>query len=314
MTLPVIVVAGPTASGKSALALSLAERFDGVVINADSMQLYLELDILTDRPDSEALARAPHVLYGAVTAMQRCSAGRWRAMAGTEIELARQNHRVAIVTGGTGFYLRALTVGLADIPDIPSVIRREARARLTTVGAAGIHAELTKSDPVMAARLHASDGQRLARAWEVLEATGQSLADWQDAPNQAPPADWRFFSIRLTPPREAVYVACDARFDRMIAQGALEEARALAALKLDPSLPAMKAVGVPPLIRFINGEIPLEEACRLARRDTRRFARRQIAWFRNQLVPTLSLSTQYSKSLNLEIFPLISEFLLTIDR
>ena len=314
MTLPVIVVAGPTASGKSALALSLAERFDGVVINADSMQLYLELDILTDRPDSEALARAPHVLYGAVTAMQRCSAGRWRAMAGTEIELARQNRRVAIVTGGTGFYLRALMVGLADIPDIPSVIRREARARLTTVGAAGIHAELTKSDPVMAARLHASDGQRLARAWEVLEATGQSLADWQDAPNQAPPADWRFFSIRLMPPREAVYVACDARFDHMIARGALEEARALAALKLDPSLPAMKAVGVPPLIRFINGEIPLEEACRLARRDTRRFARRQIAWFRNQLVPTLSLSTQYSKSLNLEIFPLISEFLLTIDR
>ena len=168
------------------------------------MQLYLELDILTDRPDPVALARAPHVLYGVVSAAQRCSAGRWRAMAGAEIELARRKRRVAIVTGGTGFYLRALTVGLADIPDIPPAIRREARARLTTIGAAGIHAELTQSDPIMAARLHASDGQRLARAWEVLEATGQSLADWQDAPDQAPPSDWRFFSIRLMPPREAV--------------------------------------------------------------------------------------------------------------
>ena len=314
MTLPVVVVAGPTASGKSALALSLAERFDGVVINADSMQLYLDLDILTDRPGSEALARAPHVLYGVVTAAQRCSAGQWRAMACAEIERARQKRRVAIVTGGTGLYLRALTVGLADIPEIPPAIRRAARAHLTAVGAAGIHAELTRSDPIMAARLHASDGQRLARAWEVLEATGQSLADWQDAPNQSPPADWRFFSIRLMPPREAIYVACDTRFDHMMARGALEEARSLAALNLDPSLPAMKAVGVPPLIRFINSEIPLEEACRLARRDTRRFARRQIAWFRNQLVPTLSLSTQYSKSLNLKIFPLISEFLLTTDR
>ena len=235
-------------------------------------------------------------------------------MASTEIELARRKRRMAIVTGGTGLYLRALTMGLADIPDIPPAIRHEARARLTAVGAAGIHAELTKSDPIMAARLHASDGQRLARAWEVMEATGQSLADWQDAPDKAPPEDWSFFSIRLMPPREAVYFACDNRFDNMMARGALEEARALAALNLDPDLPAMKAGGVPPLIRCINGEISLEAACRLARRDTRRFARRQIAWFRNQLVPTLSLDTQYSKSLNSEIFSLISEFLLTTNR
>lgn len=313
MTLPVIVVAGPTASQKSALALSLAEHFDGVVINADSMQLYLELDILTDRPGPEALARAPHVLYGVIAAAQTCSAGRWRAMAIAEIKRARRKRRVAIVTGGTGLYLRALTVGLADIPDIPPAIRRAVRARLAAVGAAGIHAELARRDPIMAARLHASDGQRLARAWEVLETTGQSLADWQDAPDQAPPADWQFFSIRLMPPREAVYAACDTRFDRMMARGALEEARSLAALDLDPGLPSMKAVGVPPLIRFIDGEIRLEEARRLARRDTRRFARRQMTWFRNQLAPTLSLSTQYSQSLDLQIFPLISEFLLTTD-
>ncbi len=314
MTVPVVVVAGPTASGKSTLALALAERFDGTVINADSMQLYHELDILTDRPGQEALARAPHILYGVVGAAERCSAGQWRTMAGAEIERARRERGVAIVTGGTGLYLRALTAGLADIPDIPPTIRRAARAHLVAVGAAGIHAELAGRDPVMAARLKATDGQRLARAWEVLEATGQSLAEWQDAPDQAPPANWRFFSIRLMPPREAVYAACDARFDRMMGRGALEEARALAALGLDPGLPAMKAVGVPPLIRFIDGEITLEEAHQLAERDTRRFARRQMTWFRNQLTPTLSLSAQYSESLNSIIFPLISEFLLTTDR
>ena len=314
MTLPVVVVAGPTASGKSALALALAERFDGVVVNADSMQLYHELDILTDRPGPEALARAPHVLYGVVAAAESCSAGRWRTMAGTEIERARRKRRLAIVTGGTGLYLRALTVGLADIPDIPPAIRRTGRARLTAVGATGIHAELARRDPVMAARLGATDGQRLVRAWEVLEATGQSLAEWQDAPDQAPPADWRFYSIRLLPPRDAVYAACDARFDRMMGRGAAEEARALAALNLDPGLPAMKAVGVPPMIRFVDGEIPLEEARRLAQRDTRRFARRQMTWFRNQMAPTMSLSAQYSESLNSKIFPLISEFLLTTNR
>ena len=167
VTLPVVVIAGPTASGKSALALSLAERFDGVVINADSMQLYLELDILTDRPVPEALVRAPHVLYGVVTAAQRCSAGKWRAMAGTEIELARRNRRVAIVTGGTGLYLRALTTGLADIPDIPPAIRREALAHLTAVGAAGIHAELSQSDPIMAARLRPSDDRQDATKYSM---------------------------------------------------------------------------------------------------------------------------------------------------
>ncbi len=235
-------------------------------------------------------------------------------MAGAEIERARRKRRLGIVTGGTGLYLRALTVGLAAIPDIPQAIRRTARARLTAVGAAGIHAELSRRDPVMAARLGATDGRRLVRAWEVLEATGKSLAEWQDAPDQAPPADWRFFSIRLLPPREAVYAACDARFDRMMGRGAVEEARALAALDLDPGLPAMKAVGVPPMIRFVHGEIPLEEARRLGQRDSRRFARRQMTWFRNQLTPTLSLFAQYSESFNSKIFPLISEFLLTTDQ
>ena len=314
MTVPIVVVAGPTASGKSALALALAERFDGVVVNADSMQLYQELDILTDRPGPEALARAPHALYGVVAAADGCSVGKWRTMAGAEIERARRKRRAAFVTGGTGLYLRALSSGLAAIPDIPPAIRRTARVRLAAIGPAGFHAELARHDPVMAARLGVSDGQRLVRAWEVLEATGQSLAEWQDAPDQAPPADWRFFSLRLLPPREAVYAACDDRFDRMIERGAVEEVRALAALGLDPGLPAMKAVGVPPMIRFVAGDMPLEEARRLAQRDTRRFARRQMTWFRNQLVPTLSLSAQYSESMNSIIFPLISDFLLTVDR
>ena len=314
MTFPVVVVAGPTASGKSALALALAERFDGVVVNADSMQLYHELDILTDRPGPAALARAPHALYGVVAAAEGCSVGRWWTMAGAEIERARRERRVAFVTGGTGLYIRALMAGLAAIPDIPTAIRRAARAHLAAVGPAGIHAELAERDPAMAARLGVSDRQRLVRAWEVLEATGQSLAEWQKAPNQAPPEDWRFFSLRLLPPREMVYAACDDRFDRMIERGALEEVRVLAALDLDPGLPAMKAVGVPPMIRSVAGDIPLEEARHLAQRDTRRFARRQMTWFRNQLTPTVSLSAQYSESMNSIIFPLISDFLLTTDQ
>jgi tRNA dimethylallyltransferase len=314
MTLPVVVIAGPTASGKSNLALALAERFDGLVVNADSMQLYHELDILTDRPGPEALARAPHVLYGVVSAAEACSVGRWRKMASAEIERAARESRMAIVTGGTGLYIRALINGLAVIPEIPPAIRRAARARLAAVGTAEFHAELARRDPRMAARLRDTDRQRLVRAWEVREATGRSLAEWQDAPDEAPPAAWRFFTLRLIPPREDVYAACDDRFDRMIERGAVEEARALAGLDLDPGLPAMKAVGVPPLIRHIAGDIPFEEARRLAQRDTRRFARRQMTWFRNQLTSTLSLSEQYSERLNSKIFPLISNFLLTTER
>ncbi len=314
MTVPVVVVAGPTASGKSALALALAQRFDGVVVNADSMQLYRELEILTDRPGPAALARAPHALYGVVGAAETCSAGRWRTLAHGEIERARRERRVPIVTGGTGLYLRALTVGLAAIPDVPPAVRNSARERIAALGGAAFHAELARRDPVMAARLTATDSQRLTRAWEVLEATGQSLAEWQDGPDEGPPADWRFYTIRLAPPREAVYAACDARFDRMVERGAVAEARALATLGLDPGLPAMKAVGVPPLIRFVEGEISFEEARRRVQRDTRRFARRQTTWFGNQMAPTLTLSAQYSESLNSKIFSLISNFLLTADR
>ncbi len=313
MTVPVVVVAGPTASGKSALALALAERFGGVVVNADSMQLYRELEILTARPDPAARARAPHVLYGVVTAAESCSVGLWRTMAGAEIARAGRDHRLAIVTGGTGLYLRALTDGLAAIPDIPAAVRRATRERLASLGGPAFHAELAARDPVMAARLGAADGQRLARAWEVLEATGRSLADWQDGADEGPPGDWRFFSIRLMPPREAVYAACDARFERMLEQGAVAEARALAALDLDPGLPAMKAVGVPPLIRFVRDALTFDEARRQVLRDTRRFARRQMTWFRNQMTPTLSLDEQYSESLEAKIFSLISEFLLNTD-
>ncbi len=314
MSVPVVIVAGPTTSGKSALALALAERFDGVVVNADAMQIYRELDILTDRPGPAALARAPHVLYGIVAAAEPCSVGRWRNMAAAEIERVHRERRVAIVTGGTGLYLRALTDGLAAIPDIPPAVRDAARERLAALGEAAFHAELARRDPVMAARLTTGDRQRLARAWEVLEATGRSLAEWQDGPDEGPPADWRIHSILLMPPREAVYAACDARFDHMIERGAVDEARALAALGLDPGLPAMKAVGVPPLIRHIEGEISVDEARRLAQRDTRRFARRQMTWFRHQMTATFSPVEQYSESLNSKIFSLISDFLLTADR
>jgi len=235
-------------------------------------------------------------------------------MAHAEIERAGRERRVACVTGGTGLYLRALTAGLAVIPDIPPAIRRAARAHLAAVGPVEFHAELAQRDSVMAARLRVSDRQRLMRAWEVLEATGQSLAAWQDAPDQVPPADWKIFSFRLLPPRETVYAACNDRFDRMIDRGAVEEARAFAALDLDPSLPAMKAVGVPPMLRFVAGDMTLEDARQSAQRDTRRYARRQMTWFRNQMTPTETLSEQYSERLNSKIFPIISDFLLTTDQ
>lgn len=311
----VVVIAGPTASGKSRLAQAIAEAFDGVVINADSMQVYRELRILSGRPDAAALARVPHRLYGALPASERCSAGRWRTMAEAEIEAAQGAGRLPIVAGGTGLYIKALMAGLAPIPEIPPAARRAARARLSRQGGEAMLAELARRDPETAARLAAGDSQRLVRAWEVLEATGRSLADWQRDPDENDGAGaLAFFTILLAPPREALYAACDARFEAMLAAGAVAEARALARLKLDPSLPAMKAVGVRELLRHVAGEITLQEACRLGQQATRRYAKRQMTWFRHQMTPDRTVTEQYSERFEMKIFSYISSFLLTAGR
>lgn len=306
---PVVLVTGPTAGGKSRLALDLAEAFGGSVINADALQVYRELEILTARPGAAALARAPHRLYGVLPAGEACSAGRWQALALAEIEAAREAGRLPIVAGGTGLYLQALERGLSAIPEIAEEIRTAVRRRHRELGGTAFHAALAARDPQAGARLRPSDSQRLMRAWEVLEATGRSLFDWQRDSPQAPP--YRFLRLALMPPREALYAACDRRFLEMLEAGALVEVERLLALGLDPGLPAMKAVGVAELGAHLAGEIALEEAVARAQQATRRYAKRQYTWLRGQGIGARLFDAQYSESLKGEIFNIICDFVLT---
>ncbi|MDH3230215.1 MAG: tRNA (adenosine(37)-N6)-dimethylallyltransferase MiaA [Alphaproteobacteria bacterium] len=310
-TQPVLILAGPTASGKSTLALALAGQFDGVVINADSMQVYRELRILTARPSPADEARAPHRLYGVLSAAERCSAGRWRGMALAEIAAARDTARLPVVCGGTGLYLRALAEGLSPIPDIPAAVRTRLTARLEAVGAPALHAELAARDPGVAGRLEPQDSQRILRALEVLEATGQSLADWQTGPAEGPPCKMRFATILLAPPRDVLYAACDRRLAAMLTAGALDELRQLNAMGLDPSLPAMKAVGVRELGEYLAGNCDFQAGQAAAQQATRRYAKRQMTWFRHQIVADLLLAEQFSESLLPKTFSFIRQKLLT---
>lgn len=309
----VLVIAGPTASGKSALAAAVAAEWNGVVINADSMQVYRELELLTARPRGSELAAAPHRLYGVLPAAEACSVARWRALAVAEVETALGEGRLPVLVGGTGLYLRALERGLSPVPPVPPAVRVAARAELSALGKAAFHARLAARDPVMGARLSPGDSQRLLRAWEVLEATGRSLADWQAQPGT--PAPWHLAKLCLLPPRRALYAACDARLAAMVAEGALEEVAGLLALKLDPALPAMKAVGVAEFASHLAGEASLAAALARAQQATRRYAKRQATWLRHQFIgndPTvLVMETQYSESLRLDFFAKIRQNLLT---
>ena len=280
----VLIVGGPTASGKSGLALELARRLNGVVINADSMQVYHELSLLTARPGPEALAGAPHRLYGVLSARAACSVARWLGLALAEIADCHREGKLPVVVGGTGLYLRALSHGLSELPEIPEEIRAAARQRLDAIGPAALHAELAARDPAGAARLKPGDRQRVLRAWEVLEAPGRPLAAWQNDNRATPPPGLSFSTIVLDPPRAELYESCDRRFDAMLAAGGLDEARALERLDLDPALPALKALGVPELRRHLAGELSLDEAAALARQSTRRYAKRQVTWFRHQVI------------------------------
>lgn len=307
-----IIVAGPTASGKSALALALAEKWNGVVINADSMQVYGVLRLVTARPSTGDEERAPHRLYGVLEPSELCSAGRWRAMAVAEMEKAWAMGRLPVVVGGTGLYLRALVQGLSPIPDIPDNARQAARALFDQMGNEAFHAMLARRDPVIAARLHPGNSQRLVRAWEVAEATGRTLSDWQTEP-PADKLDAAFHTVLIAPDRDALYAGCDRRFEIMVEQGALEEVGALMALKLDPALPAMKALGVPELAAYLAGRVTLQQAISQAQQSTRNYAKRQSTWFRHQLQTDQTLSAQFSERLSDKIFSKIRPFLLTPD-
>jgi len=278
-----VLIAGPTASGKSALALELAKRNGGVVVNADSMQVYRDLRVLTARPTAAEEAAVPHRLYGHVDAAINFSAGAWVADATTVLAEVRAHGRLPIFVGGSGLYFKALTRGLSAVPPIPLEIRQSVRARLERDGVEALHAELSRRDGMSAERLKVRDRTRIARALEVVEATGRSLADWhrEGLPPLLPPGSFR--ALFLAPAREALYARIDARFEAMLKAGALEEVARLAARKLDPLLPAMKAHGVRPLIRHLRGELTLEEAAVIGSADTRHYAKRQFTWFRHQL-------------------------------
>ena len=278
-----VLIAGPTASGKSALALKLAEAFGGMIINADSMQVYRDLAIITARPTAEESERVPHRLYGHVDAAESYSVGRYLEHARTALAEAEQSARIPFLVGGTGLYFKALTHGLAAVPPIPMDVRAMVRNRLAAEGPARLHADLSRRDPATAARLNPADKVRIARALEVIEATGRSLTQWHGDGMPAPLDPAAVCAIFLAPDRGELRRRIQARFDGMLAQGALEEVRALVARDLDPLLPAMKAHGVPWLKRHLAGEMALALAAEKATHDTRQYAKRQFTWFRHQL-------------------------------
>jgi tRNA dimethylallyltransferase len=267
------------------------------------------LKVLTARPGRTNCARIPHRLYGFLDAAKRGSVGGWRALALAEMERAATAGRLPIVVGGTGLYLRALALGLAPFPDIPQAVRQNALALHRALGGAAFREQLARLDADSARRLHAGDTQRLVRAYEVVCATGIPIGTWRC--QRHAPATYRFTTVLLMPPRELLYAACEARFGTMIERGALAEAAALMGRGLDPDLPAMKAVGLPELMRHLRGEITIAEAVTAAQRATRRYAKRQMTWFRHQITPDLIFDEQLSQSLLHRSRQFIDEFLLT---
>ncbi|SFK17511.1 tRNA (adenosine(37)-N6)-dimethylallyltransferase MiaA [Methylocapsa palsarum] len=278
-----ILLAGPTASGKSALALRLACAFNGVLINADSMQVYRDLRLLTARPSEAEEAQAPHALFGHIDGALNYSVGLWLKDAAGALEDARRRGLLPIFVGGTGLYFKALTQGLSDIPQVPEDVRARVRARAQNVPVEVLHAELGRRDPDMAARLRPTDPQRILRALEILETTGKSLASFQ-IEREPPVLDASgALALFLAPGREILAQRIDARFDAMLQAGALEEARALRRRGLDPALPVMRAHGAPRLIAYLNGELSLAEAAASAKLETRQYAKRQFTFARRQL-------------------------------
>lgn len=283
MRIEPILIAGPTASGKSALAIRLAEALGGVVINADSMQVYADLHIITARPMPAEEARVPHRLFGHVDGAENYSVGRWLADARAALDRCKQEGLRPIFAGGTGLYFKALLEGLSTIPPVPDSVRSALRARHAHTPTPELHALLAERDAALAARLGENDRQRIMRALEVLEATGRSLMSFHEDREPGPLAGERVTRLFLAPERDLLRARIDARFDMMIAGGALEEVARLAARELDPALPVMRAHGVPALIAHLRGTLSLDEAVLRGKADTRAYAKRQFTWFRNVL-------------------------------
>lgn len=281
MTKTIIIIGGPTASGKSGLALYIAKEMDAVIINADAMQIYSRIPILSAQPSDEDKNAAEHALYEVLSPNEHCSVGKWIVLAREAIDQAHSQGKTPIIVGGTGLYIRGLMVGMPAIPDIDESVRSNARQLHIQLGSAAFHAQLAARDPVMAERLHPSDSQRVIRAYEVIEQTGRSLSLWQQDLPKTFYAKEQFKPFVILPERQLLYRQCNGRFDSMIERGAIEEVAALD--DVDPASPALKALGIRELRDYILGGIPLEEAITTAQMATRHYAKRQMTWFRNQM-------------------------------
>lgn len=314
---PVVIVAGPTASGKSALALDVAEAFGGEIVNADSMQVYSDLRILSARPSVADLARVPHHLYDVLGAADQGSAGWWLDRAVETIEGIWRRAKLPIVCGGTGLYVKVLTEGIAPVPPVPDDRMAEARALYERLGGEGFRVALARLDAAAAQRLNAADRQRLVRAYAVAAATGRTLDQWHADQAPGPALRARFFTILLDPPRDALYQIIEGRFRQMVAAGAVDEVRTLlAALQvretegrpLDPGLPVLKALGVPEIRRYLEAGEDLESVVVAAEKTTRNFAKRQVTWFRHQMSPDLVVDRFGAGALD-EVGPAVAAFL-----
>lgn len=307
-----VLIAGPTASGKSEAALAVAERVGGVVVNADSMQIYRELRVVSARPDAQDEARVPHRLYGTVAASEAYSVGRWLEDVATAVREIEADGKVPVIVGGTGLYFHALVHGLSDIPDIPADTHAFWKDKLLSDGPAILHTVLMERDPELAGRLEPADGQRIVRGLEVFDATGRALSAWQQGVGKgAVMAEGETLGFVLWPPREELYARCDARFSAMIDGGALDEVRSLMQLDLDPELPVMKALGVRQLMRHLAGQSDLADAISDAQTWTRRYAKRQMTWFRRNMITWNAITAKDSESVWAEIIPILCENELT---
>ena len=287
MSINIFIIAGPTASGKSATALDIAEKHNGVIINCDSQQIYDGLPILSAQPPEEDKKRAPHRLYAALHPNDVCSAGNWREIAEPVIQEVIANDQTPVICGGTGLYIKALIEGLSPMPDIPDEVRNAVVARYDEIGAEEFYKDLESRDPEMAARFHVNHKARIIRAMEVLEATGRSLADWQKEERQAPPSEWNFEIHKIIPERETLYARCNERFEWMVDNGALEEVeefdQRLQSGEVKDGVPLTKALGFKELRAYLRGEMSKEDAIEKSQALTRNYAKRQTTWFRNQL-------------------------------
>jgi tRNA dimethylallyltransferase len=288
------IVGGPTASGKSAHAITLAQKLDGVVINCDSRQIYSDLPILTAQPSQEDQNIVPHALYGAIHPNELCSAGAWVRLVSPIIEQTLQEGKTPIITGGNGLYIKALIEGLSPISEVPEEIRQQAIAKQLELGNPGFYEALQQRDPETAALYHPMHTSRLIHAWEILEATGKPLAQWQQTPKIAPPSEWLFDITLVMPERATLYDRCNQRFQTMLDMGAMEELNAfdqkITEGEYDTDCTLVKTVGANPLRRYRDGEILLEDAIALAQIETRQYAKRQTTWFNNQVVERHNIS------------------------